>query len=69
MDDVSELEAIQQELDRLSGRLGALFPESHPKFDDVFEDIEAARYYIGEIEYLIKSVVKTLQGDGEADNE
>ena len=69
MDDVSELEAIQQELDRLSGKLGALFPESHPKFDDVFEDIGAAKYYIGEIGYLLKAVVKTLQGNGETDDE
>ena len=69
MDEISELEAIQQELDRLSGKLGALFPDNHPKFNDVFEDIGAARYYIGEINYLIKSVVKTIQGEEKADDE
>lgn len=55
-----ELEAIQQELNLTSDKLGALFPDNHPKFDDVFEDVGAARYYIQEAIYRIRAVIKTL---------
>jgi len=69
MNDILELEAIQQELERLSNKLDSLLTEDHPKFDDVFEDIGAARYYIGEINSLLKSVVTTLNENGEAERE
>jgi hypothetical protein len=46
MDDSEKLLAIQQELERVNERLGKLFPTNHPQFDDVFEDLGAAGYYI-----------------------
>lgn len=46
MDDSEKLLAIKQELERINERLGELFPSNHPQFDDVFEDLGAAGYYI-----------------------
>jgi hypothetical protein len=46
MDDKSKLEAIQQELDQVLLKLSTLFGEDHPLFNDVFEDVGEAEYYI-----------------------
>jgi hypothetical protein len=46
MDDSEKLLAIQQELEQIGERLGELFPPNHPQFNDVFEDLGAAGYYI-----------------------
>jgi hypothetical protein len=68
MDDREKLIAVQQELERMSEKLGKLFPPNHPQFNDVFEDIGAARYYIREAGYCIKAAIKTVQGDVEEDD-
>ncbi|MCC5632594.1 hypothetical protein LC613_33850 [Nostoc sphaeroides CHAB 2801] len=64
-DDTQELIAIQEELERLGDRLRKIFPSTHPQFDDVFEDIGAAGYYIREAGYRLESVLKTVQGDSD----
>lgn len=67
MDDSEKLLAIKQELERINERLGELFPSNHPQFDDVFEDLGAASYYIREAGHCIQAAIKTvLRG---ADNE
>ena len=65
-DDTQELIAIQEELERLGDRLRKIFPSTHPQFDDVFEDIGAAGYYLREAGYRLESVLKTVQGDSAA---
>jgi hypothetical protein len=69
MNDSEELLAIQQELERINERLGKLFPPNHPQFDDVFEDLGAAGYYIREAGHCIQAAIKTVQGDGETEVE
>jgi hypothetical protein len=69
MDDVQELIAIQQELEGINERLRKIFPQTHPQFDDVFEDIGAAGYYIEETGYRLNAAIKTVQGDGETEPE
>ncbi|MBW4672656.1 MAG: hypothetical protein KME52_00975 [Desmonostoc geniculatum HA4340-LM1] len=69
MDDVRELIAIQQELSGISDRLRKIFPQTHPQFDSVFEDLGAAGYYIREASYRLESVLETVQGDGETEVE
>ncbi|MEH2131417.1 MAG: hypothetical protein V7K86_12435 [Nostoc sp.] len=44
-DDTQQLIAIQQELERIADKLGKIFPQTHTKFDSVFEDMGAAGYY------------------------
>ena len=46
MGDNEKLLEIQQELKQISDKLGELFPSDHPQFDDVFEDLGEAEYYI-----------------------
>ncbi|MGH7998548.1 MAG: hypothetical protein ACREPR_03735 [Brasilonema sp.] len=65
MDDIQELIAIQQELERINERLRKIFPQTHPQFDSVFEDLGAAGYYIREAGYRLESALLTVQGDGE----
>lgn len=67
MDDIEKLLAIQQELEQIGKKLGELFPPQHPQFDDVFEDLGAAGYYIQESLYRLKAAIKTVQGDGDAE--
>ncbi len=67
MDDSEKLLAIQQELEQIGERLGELFPTNHPQFDDVFEDLGAAGYYIQESLYRLKAAIKTVQDDGETE--
>ncbi|ODH02838.1 hypothetical protein HUN01_00035 (plasmid) [Nostoc edaphicum CCNP1411] len=62
-DDTQELIAIQQELSGISDRLRKIFPSTHPQFDNVFEDVGAAGYYIQEAGYRLESVLMTVQGD------
>jgi hypothetical protein len=70
-DDTQELIAIQQELSGISERLRKgiserlrkIFPSTHPQFDNVFEDVGAAGYYIREAGYRLESVLMTVQGD------
>jgi hypothetical protein len=69
MDDSEKLLAIKQELERINERLGKLFPSSHPQFDDVFEDLGAAGYYIREAGHCIQAVIKTVQDGGETEVE
>ncbi|MEA5507504.1 hypothetical protein VB735_31305 [Halotia wernerae UHCC 0503] len=66
MDDTQELIAIQEELERISNRLSKIFPQTHPQFDNVFEDLGAAGYYIREAGYRLESALKTVQGDSAA---
>ncbi len=66
-DDTQELIAIQQELERINERLRKIFPQTHPLFDDVFEDIGAAGYYIEEAGHRLNAAIKTVQGDGETE--
>ncbi|MCW5318938.1 hypothetical protein GTQ43_37035 [Nostoc sp. KVJ3] len=68
-DDTQELITIQQELERLGDRLRKIFPQTHPQFDDVFEDIGAAGYYMREAGYRLESVLLTVQGDEETEVE
>ncbi|WP_375477278.1 hypothetical protein [uncultured Nostoc sp.] len=65
MDDTQELIAIQQELEQISDRLRKIFPQTHPQFDDVFEDIGAAGYYMREAGYRLESVLQTVQRDSD----
>ncbi len=69
MDDSEKLLEIKQELERIGEKLGAIFPTDHPQFDDVFEDIGAAGYYIEEAGYRLNAAIKTVQGDGETEDE
>ena len=64
-DDTQELIAIQEELERLGDRLRKIFPSTHPQFDDVFEDIGAAGYYMREAGYRLESVLQTVQRDSD----
>ncbi len=69
MDEISQLEAIQQELKAIHEKIGKLFPVDHPKFDDVFEDVGAAEYYIQESSHFLNAAIKTLRGNGKPDEE
>ncbi|WP_375515591.1 hypothetical protein [uncultured Nostoc sp.] len=64
-DDTQELIAIQQELSGISDRLRKIFPQTHPQFDSVFEDLGAAGYYMREAGYRLESVIQTVQGDSD----
>lgn len=66
MDDTEQLIAIQEELERISARLTRIFPQTHPQFDNVFEDIGAAGYYLREAGYRLESALKTVEGDSTA---
>lgn len=44
-DDTQQLIAIQQELERINERSRKIFPQTHPQFDSVFEDVGAAGYH------------------------
>jgi len=68
-DDTQELITIQQELERLGDRLRKIFPQTHPQFDSVFEDLGAAGYYMREAGDRLESVLKTVQGDEETEIE
>lgn len=68
-DDTQELIAIQQELKGINERLRKIFPADHPQFDDVFEDIGAAGYYIEEAGYRLNAAIKTVQGVEETEIE
>ena len=63
--DTQELIAIQQELSGISERLRKIFGSTHLQFDDVFEDIGAAGYYLREAGYRLESVLLTVQGDSD----
>jgi hypothetical protein len=65
MDDSEKLLAIQKELELLGEKLGAIFTTDHPQFDEVFEDIGAAGYYIQEAGYCLSAAIKTVQDGGE----
>ncbi|MEH2377394.1 MAG: hypothetical protein V7K27_00570 [Nostoc sp.] len=69
MNDTQKLLAIQQELEQIGERLGAIFTIDHPQFNDVFEDIGAAGYYIQEAGYRLNAAIKTVKGDGESEHE
>ncbi|RCJ27280.1 hypothetical protein A6S26_12640 [Nostoc sp. ATCC 43529] len=69
MDDVQELIAIKEELERIGDRLRKIFPPNHPQFDSVFEDLGAAGYYIREAGDRLESTLKTVQGDEETEIE
>ncbi|MHC5726108.1 MAG: hypothetical protein ACYT04_46595 [Nostoc sp.] len=69
MNDTQKLLAIQQELEQIGERLGAIFTIDHPQFNDVFEDIGAAGYYIQEAGYRLNAAMKTVKGDGETEDE
>ncbi|BAY15052.1 hypothetical protein NIES2109_63460 (plasmid) [Nostoc sp. HK-01] len=62
-DDTQSLIAIKEELERISSRLSKIFPQTHPQFDNVFEDLGAAGYYLREASYRLESALKTAQGD------
>ncbi|WDD36042.1 hypothetical protein PQG02_32085 (plasmid) [Nostoc sp. UHCC 0926] len=62
-DDTQELIAIKEELKQIADKLGKIFPQTHPQFDSVFEDLGAAGYYIREAGYRLESVLLTVQGD------
>ncbi|MBD2222020.1 hypothetical protein H6G33_34325 [Calothrix sp. FACHB-1219] len=66
MDDTQQLIAIQEELKQIGARLRKIFPQTHPQFDSVFEDLGAAGYYIREAGYRLESVLLTVQGDSAA---
>lgn len=63
MDDTQELIAIQEELKQIGDRLRKIFPATHPQFDNVFEDVGAAGYYIREAGYCLESALMKVQGD------
>jgi len=67
MDDSEKLLEIRQELEQTGEKLRKLFPPNHPQFNDVFEDLGAAGYYIQESLYRLKAAIKTVQDGG--DNE
>jgi hypothetical protein len=69
MNDTQKLLAIQQELEQIGERLGAIFTTDHPHFNDVFEDIGAAGYYIQEAGYRLSAAIKTVKGDEETEYE
>jgi hypothetical protein len=69
MDNVQELIAIKEELERIGDRLRKIFPSTHPQFDSVFEDLGAAGYYIREAGYRLESTLLTVQGDKETEIE
>ena len=69
MDDNEKLLEIQQELKQIRQKLGKLFPPDHPQFDNVFEDLGAAGYYIQESLYRLMAAMKTVQGNGETEVE
>ncbi|MEH1833035.1 MAG: hypothetical protein V7L29_13365 [Nostoc sp.] len=69
MDDTQKLIAIQQELKQIADKLGKIFPQTHPQFDSVFEDLGAAGYYMREAGYRLESVLQTVQGNGETEIE
>ncbi len=62
MDDSEKLLAIKQ-LEEIGGRLRKLFPQNHPLWNDVFEDIGAAGYYLREAGYCLSAAIATVQGD------
>ncbi len=64
MDDISQLEAIQQELKAINEKLGKLFPVDHARFDDVFEDVGSAEYYINECNHFLQAAIQTLRSNG-----
>jgi hypothetical protein len=67
-ENIKQLLLIIQELERLQASLRNVFPENHPKFDDVFEDIGAGGYYIQEAIYRFNAAIIIAQG-GEVDEE
>ena len=69
MDDISQLKAIQQELKAINEKLGKLFSVDHPKFEDVFEDVGAAEYYIRECNHFLNAAIETLRNNGKTDEE
>jgi len=69
MDEISQLETIQQELKAINQKLEKLFPVDHPNFDDVFEDVGAAGYYIDESDHFLKAAIETLRGNRETGKE
>jgi hypothetical protein len=69
MDDSEKLLEIKQELEQTGEKLRKLFPPNHPQFNDVFEDLGAAGYYIREAGHCIQAAIKTVQGDGETEVE
>ncbi|MGF1981469.1 MAG: hypothetical protein RMY30_038600 [Nostoc sp. CmiSLP01] len=68
MDDSNKLLEIKQEISQIAEKLANLFPIDHPKWNDIFEDIGAAGYYLEEANYRIEGARKTLLGDGETDS-
>ncbi|MBE9209183.1 hypothetical protein IQ244_22240 [Nostoc sp. LEGE 06077] len=62
-DDTQSLIAIKEELERISSRFSKIFGQTHPQFDNVFEDLGAAGYYLREAGYRLESALKTVQGD------
>jgi hypothetical protein len=69
MDDTEKLLALQQELDQTGKSLGKLFPPEHPYFDDVFEELGEAGYYITEAVNRIRAALKTLQSKEQTQTE
>jgi len=67
MEEISQLEAIQQELKVIYEKLEKLFPVDHPRFDDVFEDVGAAGYYIDESDHFLKAAIEILRGNAGTD--
>lgn len=46
MEDSNKLLKIKQELNQIAEKLASLFPADHPKWNDIFEDVGAAGYYL-----------------------
>ncbi|MEH2419703.1 MAG: hypothetical protein V7K48_01755 [Nostoc sp.] len=68
MDNSNKLLEIKQEISQIAEKLVNLFPTDHPRWNDIFEDIGAAAYYLEECNYRIEGARKTLLGDGETDS-
>lgn len=59
-----QLREVEQELCRTNERLGdlsATVPQSDPLWDETFEDLGAAHYYIQEAIYRIRAVIGKLE--------
>ncbi|MCL6753647.1 hypothetical protein KBT16_22825 [Nostoc sp. CCCryo 231-06] len=54
---------IKQKLEKLAEELANIIPSDHPKWNDVFEDVGAAGYYIEESVYRVEGAIKTLADD------
>lgn len=65
MSDNRELLEIQQQLEQIMERLGGIFTTEHSKYNDIYEDVGAAIYYIEQAGYCLKAVSRKLQPGSE----